>query len=283
MVAEADPKLVTLVERTRKRARRAEGSAELESLSRMLGTAFNLRLARALRSRVALFVEGQDMVVLRRLAKTLDMSALAAERGVTVIPLEGYSRQVQVGPFAWLCRNLLPEAIKVFVILDHDYRSTEVSERLEKEFASQGIGAHIWRRKELESYLLTPVVIARISGASLDQTNEILEQVSLSMEGHVFGQMLSEEIEFRKVTGRHVSTITAEFKKVFDLNWQDSQWRLYSCPAKDVLSALNRELHDRKYKPVSVRALASNHRAYEIPSEMVAILRSVEEAAMEQA
>lgn len=160
MVAESDPKLVTLIEKSRRRSRRAEDTADLESLSRTLGTAFNLRLARALRSRVALFVEGQDMTVLRKLAKTLDMPALATERSITVMPLEGYSRHVQVEPFAWLCRNLLPEAIKVYVLLDHDYRPEEVSSRLEAEFASQGIGAHVWRRKELESYLLTPSVIA---------------------------------------------------------------------------------------------------------------------------
>src|ERR1700735_2012236 len=74
MAAEADPKLVMIVEKSRKSARRARDDSELELLSAALGTAFNLRLARALRSRVALFVEGQDMTILRRFAKTLGLT-----------------------------------------------------------------------------------------------------------------------------------------------------------------------------------------------------------------
>jgi energy-coupling factor transporter ATP-binding protein EcfA2 len=282
IVAEADPKLVTMIEKTRRHARRADEPSDLELLSKTLGTAFNLRLARALRSRVALFVEGQDMTVLRRLARTLEMTALSTERGVTVIPLEGYSRQVQVGPFAWLCRSLLPEAIKIFVVLDHDYRSEGVTDKLEKDFAAQDIAAHVWRRKELESYLLTSSVIARVSGSPTDVVVQMLDDTSSSMEGYVFGQLLGEQIGLEKPSGKHVSTITSKFKEEFDIKWHDPLWRLYACPAKDVLSELNRRLRDGGYRSISVRSLATAHRAYEIPPEMVALLRRVEEATIEQ-
>ncbi len=127
MAAEADPKLVTIVEKSRKSARRAREDSELELLSAALGTAFNLRLARALRSKVALFVEGQDMTILRRFAKTLGLTLLSAGTGVTTIPLRGYSRWSQVSPFAWLCQNLFPKALTIFVVLDHDYRPKRFS------------------------------------------------------------------------------------------------------------------------------------------------------------
>lgn len=281
IVAEADPKLVMMVEKSRKRARRPDDTAQLEILSKALGTAFNLRLARALRSKVALFVEGQDMVVLRRLARTLEMNALSTERGVTVIPLEGYSRWVQVSPFAWLCRSLLPEAIQIFVILDHDYRPEQISEKVEEAFKAEGMTAHIWKRKELESYLLTPAVIARLAGVSIEVVTVMLEEVTASMEGYVFGQMLGERIEIDKPTGKHISTISESFKREFEPKWQDFDYRLHACPAKDVISELNKKLRDNSNRPVSVRSLAAAHRAYEIPSEMVAILRRVEEATTE--
>jgi len=168
------------------------------------------------------------------------------------------------------------------VVLDHDYRSEDVTDKLEKSFAAQDIVAHVWRRKELESYLLTPSVIARISRSPGDVVAHMLEDISLSMEGYVFGQMLSEQIELEKPSGKHVSTTTSEFKNEFDQRWQDALWRLYSCPAKDVLSELNQRLRDGGYRSVSVRALASEHRAYEIPPEMIALLRRVEETTIEQ-
>lgn len=282
MAAEADPRLVMLVEKGIRRARRAREDSDLELLSTALGTAFNLRLARALRSRIVLFVEGQDMAILRRLAKTLGLTALATEHGVTVIPLEGYSRWGQVSPFAWLCRSLLPEAIKTFVVLDHDYRPEEVSKGVEDTFSAEGIVAHVWKRKELESYLVTPSVIARVSGSPSLEILEILDEITQSMEDDVFSQMLSERIRVEKSAKRHETTIMADFKKKFDSLWQGRQFRLDSCPPKRVISELNNKLKERGHKTLSMRSLATAHRPAEVPQEMVSVLRKVEDATVDQ-
>jgi hypothetical protein len=167
VITEADPKLITLVEKSRKGALRAKSNAELQLMSSALGSAFNLRLAKALKSEVALFVEGDDMSIVSRLARTLDFQAVANERGVTIIPLKGYSRWGGVTPFAWLARELLSDAIRIFVVLDRDYRPDSVIAEVEQAFGKENITAHVWRRKELESYLLTPEVIARLAGGGL--------------------------------------------------------------------------------------------------------------------
>lgn len=281
IIAEADPKLVSMIDKSEKRARRPEENSDLEMLSKALGTAFNLRLARALRSKVALFVEGKDMTILKILAKTLEMSALATERGVTPLPLEGYTRWFEVRPFAWLCRSLLPEAIKIFVILDHDYRPPSMSEEVEAAFAAENVSAHVWKRKELESYLLTPSVISRITGLASEEVDQLIDEITLDMEGYVFGQMLSERMQLAKSSGTHLATVTASFKEEFDAFWQDRQTRLHSCPAKDFITELNKRLQRSGKKAISARGLAGSHRAYEIAPEMVAVLRNVEEAAFE--
>jgi energy-coupling factor transporter ATP-binding protein EcfA2 len=281
IITEADPKHVTIVDKKQKRSRRADENADLELLSKALGTAFNLRLARALRSKTAVFVEGKDMAVLRELAKTLGMTALASERGITVIPLEGYTRSIHVSPFAWLCRSLLPEAIKIFIVLDHDYRPQSLSQKLETDFAAEGITAHVWRRKELESYLITPSVIARISKLGIDEVKQTLDQIALGMENFVFARMLSEQTQLEKPTGKNETTITEHFMKEFSTFWQDPDRRLYSCPAKDVLAELNKLLQGTGKKAVSTRALAKSHAPYEIPQEMSAFLRQVEESSFD--
>jgi hypothetical protein len=281
VIAEADPKHVTMIDKSQKRARRAEDGADLEVLSKALGTAFNLRLARALRSKTAVFVEGKDMVILQQFAKILDMKALATEKRITVIPLEGYTRSVQVSPFAWLCRSLLPEAIKIFVALDHDYRPQSLSDKLEEEFAKEGIVAHIWKRKELESYLLTPSVIARVTGLTVEGVSQMLDEISLAMEGFVFARMHSERTQLERPTGKDPATITEQFKNEFDEFWRDPDARLHACPAKDVIAEFNKRLQGSGKKAVSARALARSHLAYEIAPEMVALLRRVEETTLD--
>jgi hypothetical protein len=98
----------------------------------------------------------------------------------------------------------------------------------------------------------------------------------------VSGVGSGERIQIEKPTGRHVSITTANFKKEFDVLWLDPQARLHSCPAKDVISGFNNRVREHGGRSISARALASAHRAYEIPPEMVALLRKVEEAALEQ-
>jgi hypothetical protein len=278
IAAEAEPALVTLVDKARRRARRANDEKTLEWLSTQLGTAFNLRLARALRSKVVLFVEGRDMTVLRRLARKLKLANLENERGITVIKLDGFSRSDHVAPFVWLCEELLPNALKTFVLLDRDYRAEESIQSLEGDFKQAGIVAHVWRRKELESYLLTPSVIARLSGSTEHEAGELLADVTLDMGSDVFGRLLDEELKIGVSASRHRAQVTADFKRSFDERWVDPRFRMEHCPAKQVIAKCNIRLQALGRKSVSVRSLASTHRIREIDDEMASMLQVIEAA-----
>ena len=67
----------------------------------------------------------------------------------------------------------------------------------------------------------------------------------------------------------------ASFKTEFDGLWGNLRFRLDSCPAKDVIAELNNRLKEARYRTVSRRSLASQHRVGEIPSEMTAFLNRV--------
>jgi energy-coupling factor transporter ATP-binding protein EcfA2 len=278
VIAEANPNLITLVEKSRKRALRAKSDAELQMMSSALGSAFNLRLAKALKSDVALFVEGDDMSIVNRLARTLALQAIANEQGVTVIPLKGYSRWGEVAPFAWLARELLSDALRIFVILDRDYRPDSVVTEVEKAFAKDDITAHVWRRKELESYLLTPEVIARLAGGSLATVTEIINSVTAEMGDYVFSQMLGERVKVEVSAKRDATEVTGSFKKEFDQLWRNAEYRLHVAPAKRVLSGVNRQLAEAKLRPIMVHNLAVGHRVEEISPEFSGMLRRVEDA-----
>jgi hypothetical protein len=105
-------------------------------------------MARALRSRVALFVEGDDMKILRNIARAVGAERVRGERGLAVIPLGGFSNWHQVEPFAWLSRDLLGDAVKIFVVLDRDYRSDAVVHDLKSALDRISVHTHVWRRNE---------------------------------------------------------------------------------------------------------------------------------------
>jgi AAA domain, putative AbiEii toxin, Type IV TA system len=276
MVAESDGRLTTLVDKSRKRANRPRTDADYEMLSSTLGTAFNLRLAKALRSHVAVFVEGNDMVVLRRFAKTLGLTSVESEAGLTIIPLKGYSNWGQVSPFKWLCEELLPDALDTYVILDRDYRSDEVRSAVMAEFCGDGIHGHVWRRKELESYLLTPAVVARLSKCPVDAIVEWLGEITHEMENDVFGRLLNERLREQVSGTNHAVSVTTAFKPEFDKQWLESSYRLQVCPPKQVVSKLNARLQAGGFKAVSLVGLARAHRRSEIPEEVADLLSLIE-------
>ena len=68
VITEASRDAVIWVSRNRRTAIRAPGRDIQQELSATLGTQFNLPLARALKTKIVVFVEGQDAKVLRSLA-----------------------------------------------------------------------------------------------------------------------------------------------------------------------------------------------------------------------
>jgi hypothetical protein len=79
---------------------RAPKQSILWELSESLGSQFNLRLARALRSKAVVFVEGDDLKILRNIAETIGAQHVAAEIGIAVVPLYGFSNWKLLEPFA---------------------------------------------------------------------------------------------------------------------------------------------------------------------------------------
>lgn len=278
LIAEADGRSTALIDRTRRRAVRPRTEAEFETLSAMLGTAFNLRLAKALRSRVAVFVEGHDMAILRQIARRLSLRSLEREDGVTVIPLNGYTGWRNVEPFRWLMEEILPDALQTFVILDRDYRSTGERQRVMDALGAVGVRGHVWERKELESYLLSPSLISRVTGCPQEQVKIWLDEISGSMEADIFSRQLQERLTEEVDAKHHAVDVTSSFKISFEAEWADISRRLALCPAKRVLSAINQELQSRGFKAVSAAGLARSIRVAEVPAEMVELLTTIDAA-----
>ncbi|UPK77160.1 AAA family ATPase [Nocardioidaceae bacterium SCSIO 66511] len=276
MVAESDGRLTTMVDSKRKRASRPKSDADFERLSTTLGTAFNLRLAKALQSRVVVFVEGKDMSVLRRFAKALSLGHLESETGVTIVPLKGYSNWGQVEPFRWICESLLPDALDTFVILDRDYRPDGARDDVISRLQQSRVHPHVWERKELESYLLTPIVIARLSGASEKLVTDWLTDITADMEDDVFSRLLDDQLRWEKSGSRHAVQVTSDFKTLFDTRWKDSDFRLRTCPPKQIISRLNDRLNGSSHRTISISALARSHRKVEISAEVARVLGDIE-------
>ncbi len=268
MLAEAASESVIWVDKSRSKAVRRPKPASLEDLSTQIGSSFNLRLATALRARTVIFVEGDDMSVIRELAKTIGADHLARERNCAVIEIKGFSNWVQVEPFKWFIEDFLDGSVDVFVLLDRDDRTDSNASEVRSDLENIGVQAHVWQRKELENYLLSPSALARVSNTSPSYVANQLVTITNKMTNDVLGQFaekrhLSSPSD-RKDMARAFSETNDELRPLA----ADPEWRLHRYPAKKILRALNRTLQEAGHKTVSTKSLARELRQSEIPAEM---------------
>ena len=275
IVGEANKDAVVWVDRTRRRSRRAGEPVVLQKLNAVLGSGFNLGLARALRSRVALFVEGEDMKVLRNLARAVGAENLRNERGLAVIRLGGFSNWHQVEPFAWLSRDLLGNAVKIYVLLDRDYREDATIDTLRDALKGSDVNVHVWHRKEIESYLLVPEAIARASGLEVGVVAQLMETAIQALRLDAQASFISRRQQDAK-RGTDYKTIALAALPEFEHAWADPRERIKLVPPKDALAAIAREAQALGARPVSDRSISAAIRGNEVEEEMSRVLLDIE-------
>jgi len=277
MLAEASADSVVWVDKSRRRGVKRPDPSTFADLSSQIGSQFNLRLAAALRAKAVVFVEGNDMTLLRRLATSAGCDAVAAELGCTVIGMEGFSHWIHVEPFQWLLRDFLEGSVSVHVVLDRDYRGDSKIVEIEHQLRSSGVHGHVWRRKELESYLLEVPALARLAAIEVTEAQAMIDIITESMVGRVKARLLADQIEATVSSPLSNVTIIENANIEIDLLVSDPTWRLHRFPAKDILSGFNAQLQTQGRKAVSAQRLARGLKESEIASEVAAFLRRVEE------
>lgn len=267
MLSEASEENVIWVDKSRRKAVARPTAGGFQDLSTQIGSQFNLRLATALKARIVLFVEGQDMLILRNLARTIGATDLSSETGCAVIPLQGYSNWEHVEPFQWFIRKFLRDSVKVFVILDRDFRTDSAAARVTQKLSAINISAHVWRRKELESYLIETSPMSRVTGLEPQQVDVHLMTASQVVLASCRGQYLA---EFQIDIPSHVSPATkiqramTYFEPLFD----DFDWLRQHLPAKQLLSEFNRIVQPLGAQPISAQRLSRELHADEVSAEM---------------
>jgi hypothetical protein len=200
---------------------------------------------------------------------------LTAETGVAVIALGGFSSWDHVPAFAWLAKELLPGAMRIFVILDRDYHTDDEVSRVLKELKSGEIVGHVWERKELESYVITPRVISNISGASVQQIETFLNECAELQRYHLSSQLAAYS-RMEGPSGRDIASVIATSQRAFDAAWTENDFRWQRTNAKELLACLNSKLQANQLKPISLFRLVEGHREHDIVDEVADLLREIE-------
>ena len=291
IISEADPGDMLVIDKKGQSAKRIKNPTQLQSIFSVLGSNLNPTLTQLAKSRRAAFVEGKDFQVLSALARKFGKQSLANRSDFAVIPVEGFN-PARVLNFSEGIELTLGTNILKAVIFDRDYRAPEEVESLLKKFKEFATLAHIHQRKEIENYLLDPIVIQRAierrveervkrSGEAIDfseNVEDILRELSSKMKNKVNAQFMSKRAKYLKSTNPSLdqATINERLLEEFNRAWLSIKTMLEIVPGKELLSSLNEYLQKKYSISLTTSLIVNSMKKDEVPTEIVDLLQKLE-------
>ena len=102
------------------------------------------------------------------------------EAGVTALESGGFESWSKVQALAWGFRNTLGTELRVAAIYDRDYRCEEETAQLKDRLENEVQFAHFHHRKEIENYLLSPMILERSAKKHIQERSRRTGSAGLS-------------------------------------------------------------------------------------------------------
>jgi len=283
ILSEIDSSDVLILERREPSSAFSTSLPAVQEVLTSIGSAQNLQLTRLWGARRLLLLEGKDMGILKRIHNTIFPHATHALEVVPNMSIGGWTGWPYAIGSSMLLKNSVGEDITVYCVLDSDYHTqSEIDHRLRDALAKR-VQLYIWRKKELENYLLVPTAIQRfISGRvpmrvtppTLDEVRDAMHCIADDLKDIVLDAVANEHWLRNRAGG--LTTANREARRLVNPVWADSNARLGLVSGKDVLSALSDWSQTNFGVSFGTATIAQELQEGEIDPEVKAVLTAIE-------
>lgn len=285
IMSEVDHTSIVVVDRRRTRSQRVSNLPGLQSLIDHMGSVQNIHLARLWSARRFLVVEGNDLKLLRLIQDVLFPDSPTPFDTLPNMQLPGWGAWTWAVGSQMLLKNAADESIKVMCILDSDFHTPSQIAQRRRDGVNRGIWLHIWSKKELENYLLVPEAIARLiertSGRRTPSPTVSEVQNKLEAEAEELMEKVldaySQEFYSEDRTGG-VRQANTKARELIRLRQADGASPVCLVSGKELFSRMSNWAQTEFGVSISVTRVTRNIRANELPSELLDVVREIEEA-----
>jgi hypothetical protein len=278
-MAEADPGEILVVNNKRSRSNYANTEPAVQVLVDQLGGIHNVHLARLWNAKRVLLLEGKDLGFLKTLHSTLHPAAETPLDAIPNLSIGGWGGWAHAVGSNMAFKNAVGDRITTYCIFDRDYHTPEEQNERYTQAAERGINLHIWQRKEIENYLLDPVVIARLirqrtkkAPPTSKKVEEFLLHACELEKDTVFDGIATHLAHQDRSLGAGGANKAA--RAVLTPRWDKNPLDVVS--GKTLLSRLSVWATQEYGVAIGAMALAKAFHASEIPAEMREIIGCIE-------
>lgn len=284
IMAEVEPEDILVIDQGRREARFADSLPAVQRVIDQIGGVHNLNLARLSTSRKCLLVEGKDLEILKQFQNHLVPNSSEPLDTVPNMAIGGWGNWGYAVGSKMFLANALGEEIFVYCLLDSDYHTEEVVAARYEEARRVGVRLHIWRRKEIENYLLVPSAIVRVIARRLGKKSEPpaeervrarLEKIAETRKDEAFDAISQEVLSENRSKGAKFANESA--RKRIDEAWTSLDGKLSTISGKFILSKISEWAQSRFSAMLSARGLARELCQNEIAQEIQVVISAIEE------
>ena len=256
IISGVEPREIVTVDKKSRKMTYANSYRAVQDVISNLGSEHNLSLVRLGNVKKCVFVEGKDIQTLVKLQSVLFPDSQFAVDQLPTVSLGGWSRFNEALGAARLFYEETAGEIETYCILDRDYHTDDEVSKLYQQAEDNHLQLHIWARKELENYLLSPRAFAKIAGVAQDGPDfaafcdalyQELDKLRDDTRGKLLDQLCLQD------RSKNPSYFLPELEKLFSPKWETLDGRLSIACGKDVISLVNQWMRE-KYNKSSSRA-----------------------------
>jgi energy-coupling factor transporter ATP-binding protein EcfA2 len=283
IMAEVSPENILVIDRARSASDFASSLPAVQKVLSGVGSIHNLQLSRLWNSRRFLMVEGDDIGILKHLQNAVLPNSRVPIDTIPSRSIGGWGGWSYAIGSEMFLQNAGGEGIITYCILDSDYHTTEEIDERMQDSKTRDISLHIWKKKELENYLLVPIAIHRLieqkvpegkAPPSLYMVVKVLQQIVADLlDDTVDSFATCIQARDRKIV---VATANQRARELVAKRWNNLTERLGVVGGKKALARLA-EWSQKKFG-VSIGAtnLAATLTSEEIDSELMDVMSALE-------
>ena len=182
IISGADPRSLVTIDKNSRSFTYANDIQGAQSIIENIGGIHNLSLLRLGSAKKCVFVEGHDMQLLSKICKQVFPDEKLSISEIPCIELGGKGRFNEALGTARLFYQETSGQIKAICLLDRDYSTPEEMKALREKAQQNHLILHLWEKKEIENYLVTPAVLSAVKKLESISPTEFLTEIETAIE-----------------------------------------------------------------------------------------------------
>jgi hypothetical protein len=237
----------------------------------------NIQLARLWNAKRSLFVEGDDVRVLRKFQDVLFGADAESIELIPALPVGGWTGWPYVIGSVMLMNENIGHDIASYALFDRDYHTPEQVTERQRDARRRAINLHIWSRKEIENFVIAPDPLFRlIKLRAGDRAPKEIRQKILATAGE-FKDTVMDGFANEFLAQDRAAGLARANSRARELlaNWDEYETRLALAPGKALLSKLSNWAKTEFDASFNAPMLAGVFYPAEVPPEIRGVLTAI--------